>query len=568
MSQRYRPFPTIDLPDRRWPNNRIERAPRWCSVDLRDGNQALIEPMGPDRKRRLFELLVKMGFKEIEVGFPSASQPDFDFVRELVEERRIPSDVTIQVLTQAREDLIERTMQAIDGAPRAIVHVYNATSPLFRKVVFGLERAGVVDIAVRAVELIKRRAAEIASRTEVLLEYSPETFSATELDFSKEICEAVMAAWGPTPQRPIILNLPATVEMSTPNVYADQVEWMHRNLRDRESVVLSVHPHNDRGTAIAAAEFAMMAGADRVEGTLFGNGERTGNVDLVTLALNMYTQGVEPELDCRDIPEIVRTVEECNRLPVHCRHPYGGELVFTAFSGSHQDAIKKGFAASIEAGTAVPWEVPYLTIDPKDIGRSYEAVIRVNSQSGKGGVSYLLLAEHGFDLPRGLQIEFSRAIQARVEASGGEITANEIRSAFEALYLQPGRVRLVDYTTANDELAGAPCTIDATLSDGTIPCAIYGRGNGPIDAFVDAVRRTFQIDLHLRDYHEHAVGQGEGATAVCYVELTIDGQTVWGVGTDPNIVTASLKAITSGVARTRATVARGSQEDSNAPVAV
>jgi 2-isopropylmalate synthase len=567
INERYRPFPAIALDDRRWPSRRIERAPQWCSVDLRDGNQALIEPMGPDRKRRLFELLVKMGFKEIEVGFPSASQPDFDFVRELIDEKRIPPDVTIQVLTQARFDLIDRTFEAIDGAPRAIVHFYNATSPLFRRVVFGQEKPGVVDIAVRAAQRIKQRAQEIASRTEVVLEYSPETFSATELDFAKEICEAVMDVWQPTPERKIILNLPATVEVSTPNVYADQVEWMDRNLRNRESVVISVHPHNDRGTAIAAAEFAVMAGADRVEGTLFGNGERTGNVDLVTLALNLYTQGIDPQIDCSDVPEIVRTVEECNRLPIHCRHPYGGELVFTAFSGSHQDAIKKGFS-SIEAGTAVPWEVPYLTIDPKDIGRSYEAVIRVNSQSGKGGVAYLLLAEHGFDLPRGLQIEFSRAIQARVEASGGEITADEIRSAFEALYLRPGRLQLVEYTTANDELAGIPCTVDATLSDGTAQCAIYGRGNGPIDGFVDAIRRGFGIDLHVKDYHEHAITSGEAASAVSYVQLTVDGQTIWGVGMDANIVTASLKAIVSGVARTRATVARGTKENSDAPVAV
>ncbi|MBV8642997.1 MAG: 2-isopropylmalate synthase, partial [Candidatus Eremiobacteraeota bacterium] len=448
VSARYRPFPPVDLADRRWPSRSIERAPQWCSVDLRDGNQALVEPMGPDRKRRMFELLVAMGFREIEVGFPSASQPDFDFVRELIDERRIPEHVTIQVLTQARADLIDRTFEAIEGAPRAILHVYNATSPLFRRVVFDLDREGVIAIAVDAVSRIREHARVIAHRTGVQLEYSPETFSATELDFSKAICEAVVDTWGATPARKAIINLPATVEMSTPNIFADQVEWMHRRLRARNSIVLSVHPHNDRGTAVAAAEFAIMAGADRVEGTLFGNGERTGNVDLVTLALNMFSQGVDPQLDCTNVPHMVRVVEECNRLPVHARHPYAGELVFTAFSGSHQDAIKKGFA-SIEAGTAVPWEVPYLTVDPKDIGRSYEAVVRVNSQSGKGGVAYVMQAEHGFDLPRGLQIEFSRAIQARAEASGGEVDGAEILRAFTAAYLDPGGLQLVAYASMN-----------------------------------------------------------------------------------------------------------------------
>jgi 2-isopropylmalate synthase len=570
MIDRYRPFPTIPLPDRQWPSRTIDRAPLWCSVDLRDGNQALIEPMGPDRKRRMFDLLVKLGFKEIEVGFPSASQPDFDFVRELIEEGRIPEDVTIQVLTQARNDLIDRTIEAIDGAPRAIVHVYNATSPLFRRVVFGLDEAKIVGIAVDAVRRIKQRAAEIAPRTKVRLEYSPETFSATELEFSKTICEAVMDTWGATPDDPVILNLPATVEVATPNIYADQVEWLSRNIKDRASVILSVHPHNDRGTGIAAAELAMMAGADRVEGTLFGNGERTGNVDLVTLALNLYTQGVDPRLDLSDVPEIVRVVEDCNRLPVHCRHPYGGELVFTAFSGSHQDAIKKGFAA-LEAGDGTRWEVPYLAIDPKEIGRSYEAVVRVNSQSGKGGVAYVLQADHGFDLPRGLQIEFSRVIQNQAESTGGEITPDQIFTAFERTYVRPSALRLVEYATTDDGLAGIPCTIDAVLTNGTTSRAIYGRGTGPIDAFVDAVRRAFAIELHVHDYHEHALRAGEDSSAVSYVELVIDGRTHWGVGIDPNIVTASLAAITSAVGRIGATFTpsqKESKENTDAPVAV
>ena len=567
MIDRYRPFPPIPLADRRWPNTMLTRAPLWCSVDLRDGNQALVEPMGPDRKLRMFELLVRMGFTEIEVGFPSASQPDFDFVRQLIDEDRIPAGVTIQVLTQAREDLIDRTFAAIDGAPVAIVHVYNATSPLFRRVVFGLERPGIVGIAVRAVEHIKRRAGEIAPRTRVRLEYSPETFSATELDFTKEICEAVMDVWRPTPDDPVILNLPATVEVATPNVYADQIEWIGRSLRDRASVVLSVHPHNDRGTGVAAAELAMMAGADRVEGTLFGNGERTGNVDVVTLALNLYSQGVDPKLDLSDVPAIVRTVEECNRLPVHPRHPYGGELVFTAFSGSHQDAIKKGFAALAASG-GDRWEVPYLPIDPKDIGRTYEAVVRVNSQSGKGGIAYVLHAEHGFDLPRALQVEFSREIQARAEASGGEIAPDAIRSVFEAAYVWPGRLRLVGYQTTNDGVAGTPCTIDAILSDGTVSRTIYGDGNGPIDAFVDGLARALGVAVHVNDYHEHALRAGEDASAVAYVDLSVGGATRWGVGVDPNIVTASLAAIVSALAHTISSLEPARKETPHAALAV
>ena len=554
MIARYRPFPLVDLRARRWPGRRIERAPQWCSVDLRDGNQALVEPMGLDRKQRMFDLLVRMGFKEIEVGFPSASQPDFDFVRALIEGDRIPHDVTIQVLTQARDELIDRTFEAIDGAPRAIVHVYNATSPLFRRVVFGLDREGVTSVAVDAVRRIRAHAAAIAGRTHVRLEYSPETFSATELDFSKTICEAVMDAWEPSPDEPLILNLPATVEMATPNVYADQVEWLDRNLRDRASVILSVHPHNDRGTAVAAAELAVMAGAERVEGTLFGNGERTGNVDVVTLALNLYSQGVDPMLDVSDVPEIVRVVEACNRLPVHPRHPYGGELVFTAFSGSHQDAIKKGFAA-LAATDGSRWEVPYLAIDPKDIGRTYDTVVRVNSQSGKGGVAYLLGAESGFELPRGLQVDFSRVIQMRAEACGGEITPEEIREAFDATYVRPRRIRLAEYATSNDGVGGTPCTLDATLTDGAFARTISGDGTGPIDAFVDALQRAFGIDVHVRDFHEHALhdrgngGRGlEDASAVAYVELAVAGESRWGAGVDPNIVTASLQAILNAAA--------------------
>jgi 2-isopropylmalate synthase len=558
-TDRYRPFPQIPLIARRWPSRRIERAPLWCSVDLRDGNQALIEPMGPDRKHRMFDLLVRMGFKEIEVGFPSASQPDFDFVRELIEQKRIPDDVTIQVLTQAREDLIDRTFEAIAGAPCAIVHVYNATSPLFRRVVFGLDRAGVVGVAVGAVEHIKRQARDVAAQTRIRLEYSPETFSATELNFTKEICEAVMDAWGPTPDDPIVINLPATVEVATPNVYADQVEWIDRNLRDRASVVLSVHPHNDRGTAVAAAELAVLAGADRVEGTLFGNGERTGNVDVVTLALNLASQGVDPQLDLSNVPEIVRIVEECNRLPVHQRHPYGGELVFTAFSGSHQDAIKKGFAALAQTDGS-RWEVPYLAIDPKDIGRTYDAVVRVNSQSGKGGVAYILGAEHGLDLPRALQVDFSRVIQARAETSGGEIAPDEIREAFETAYVRPGRLRLAEYQTTNDGVAGTPCTIDAALTDGVVSRTIYGDGTGPIDAFVDGLQRSFGLAVHVRDFHEHALRAGEDASAVAYVELAVDGHVRWGVGIDPNIVTASLAAIVSAAGRTITTLEAARKE--------
>jgi 2-isopropylmalate synthase len=542
----YRPFTPIPLPDRTWPGKVITRAPRWCSVDLRDGNQALIDPMDPERKRRMFDLLVRCGFKEIEVGFPSASQTDFDFVRQLIEEDLIPEDVVIQVLTQARPELIERTFESLRGAPRAICHLYNSTSTLQRRVVFGLDRAGIVDIAVRGAQLCKKLAATIPE-CDVRWQYSPESFTGTELEFAVEICEAVMDVWEPTPRRPIILNLPATVEMATPNVYGDQIEWFHRHVKARDAIVLSLHPHNDRGTAVAAAEFGVMAGADRVEGTLFGNGERTGNVDVVTLALNLFSQGVDPQLDFADIDAARRTVEHCNRLPVHPRHPYVGDLVYTAFSGSHQDAIKKGFEALGKDYDV--WEVPYLPIDPHHVGRSYEAVIRVNSQSGKGGVAYIMKFEHGLDLPRRLQIEFSSVIQRLTEASGTEITADQIWSSFQSTYFAAGRVGLVGHpliTTAPD--TGAT-TLEAQVRLEGRERWIKGSGNGPIAAFVDALGRDAATPLEIVDYAEHALGEGADASAVAYVEARIGGRARWGVGVDANIVTASLRAVVSAVNR-------------------
>jgi len=544
----YRAFTPVPLPDRTWPSRVITKAPRWCSVDLRDGNQALIDPMDPSRKRRMFDLLVKCGFKEIEVGFPSASQPDFDFVRQLIEEHLIPDDVIIQVLTQARPELIERTYESLRGAPRAIVHLYNSTSTLQRRVVFGLDRAGIVDIAVRAARLCQDLNSTIPE-CDVRWEYSPESFTGTELDFAVTICEAVMDVWKPTPDRRMILNLPATVEMATPNVYADQIEWFLRNIRERESIILSLHPHNDRGTAVAAAELAVMAGADRVEGTLFGNGERTGNVDVVTLALNLFSQGVDPELNFSDIDAARRTVEHCNRLPVHPRHPYVGDLVYTAFSGSHQDAIKKGFEALGKNYDA--WEVPYLPIDPHHVGRSYEAVIRVNSQSGKGGVAYIMKFDHGLDLPRRLQIEFSSVIQGIVEESGTEIQAAQIWSAFESTYLTPTRpLTLVGHpatTTARDT---GRTSLEAAVQVDGVERLVRGSGNGPIAAFVDALGRDGGVTVEVVDYHEHALGEGAGATAVAYVEARVAGKTRWGVGIDSNILTASLKAVVSAVNRT------------------
>ena len=543
---KYRAFPSIALPDRRWPMRVIDRAPQWCSVDLRDGNQALVEPMGPDRKRRMFDLLVKLGFEEIEVGFPSASETDFAFVRELIEHRLVPDNVTIQVLTQARPELIGRSFEAIRGAPRAIMHLYNSTSTLQRRVVFGLDKAGIVDIAVSGARLIRDLAATMPE-TEVICQYSPESFTGTELDFAVEICEAVMDVWQPTPDRKIILNLPATVEMATPNIYADQIEWFGRKIRDRDCITLSLHPHNDRGTAVAAAELAIMAGADRVEGTLFGNGERTGNVDIMTLALNLFSQGIDPGLVITDIDEIVRTVEHCNQLPVHPRHPYAGELVYTAFSGSHQDAIKKGFEALAKRNDTL-WEVPYLPIDPKDLGRSYEAVIRVNSQSGKGGVAYVLKADYGLDLPRGLQIEFSKVVQEVADRTGKELSSADIWSLFRDTYLRGG-MRLVDYSLFPEPRAGERRIAARIAVDGS-ERQIEGVGNGPIAAFVDALRRCCDIELSVLDYHEDAVSAGADAQAAAYVQIRgNDASTLYGVGMDSDIVTASLRAVASAATR-------------------
>jgi 2-isopropylmalate synthase len=546
---KYRPFPPIDLPDRRWPARVIDQAPIWCSVDLRDGNQALIDPMGPERKRHMFDLLVRLGFKEVEVGFPSASQTDFDFVREIIDEGRIPDDVTIQILTQAREELIRRSFDAIRGAKRAIVHVYNSTSTLQRRVVFGLDKAGITAIAVNGVKLIKELLPTVPE-TEVVLQYSPESFTGTELDYAVEICEAVMEAWQPTPDNKIILNLPSTVEMATPNVFADQIEWFSRNIKNRDSIVLSVHPHNDRGTGVAAAELALMAGAERVEGTLLGNGERTGNVDIVNLALNMLTQGVDPALEIRDINEIIRAYEYCNQLPVHPRHPYAGELVFTAFSGSHQDAIKKGLAAQAQSNSGM-WEVPYLPIDPADLSRSYEAVIRINSQSGKGGVAYILEQGHGLRLPRRLQIEFSQVIQRIADETGRELQPADIWQAFGREYLVGnGRFTFVDHRTVPDVHASEVRRMSALIEDEGTPRTLDGIGNGPIDSFVNALSQGFGLEIRLVDYSEHAVGIGANTSAAAYVELAIDGQKpLFGVGINPNIVSASLQAVVSAVNR-------------------
>jgi len=544
--EKYVPFSPLPLrlADREWPNRQIDHAPVWCSVDLRDGNQALIDPMDPGRKLQMFKALVGMGFKEIEVGFPSASQPDYDFIRQLIDEDLIPEDVTIQVLTQCRRDLIERTYECLRGARRAIVHFYNSTSVLQRRVVFRLDKEGVVGIAVEAAKICLEQEARIPG-TEIRYEYSPESFTGTELDYAVEVCAAVMDVIRPTPKRPIILNLPATVELYTPNVYGDAIEWFHRNVPRRDSVILSLHPHNDRGTAVAAAEFGLMAGADRIEGTLFGNGERTGNVDVVNLAMNMFSQGVDPGLDISDIDALRRVAEHCNRLPVGPRHPYVGDLVYTSFSGSHQDAIKKGMEALPPAYEA--WEVPYLPIDPKHVGRSYEAVIRVNSQSGKGGVAYIMKTEHGMDLPRRLQIEFSRFIKVITEGSGTEITADEMYDAFADEYLpaEP-RTQLVGYNTTSDD---GTIIVQARLASGGAIATISGQGNGPISAFVHALRRDLGIDVDVLDYAEHALGAGEEATAVAYVEARSHGEVRWGVGIDPNITTASMKAVLSALGR-------------------
>ncbi len=534
------PLP-VELPGRRWPNVRIEKAPLWSSVDLRDGNQALIDPMDPARKMRMYQTLVQMGFKEIEVGFPSASQPDYDFVRQLIVEDLIPDDVTIQVLVQCRAELIERTYECLKGSPRAIVHFYNSTSVLQRRVVFGLDQAGITQIAVDAARLC-RKLEETVPATAVRYEYSPESFTGTELDYAVEICGAVMDVIEPTTDRKIILNLPATVEGYTANVYGDAIEWFHRNIPGRDRVILSLHPHNDRGTAVAAAEFGVMAGADRVEGTLFGNGERTGNVDLVNLALNLFSQGVDPQLDIGNIDELRRVTEYCNRLPISPRHPYVGDLVYTSFSGSHQDAIKKGFAALPD--DYQEWAVPYLPIDPKHVGRNYEAVIRVNSQSGKGGVAYVMKAEHGFDLPRRLQIEFSRSIQTITEDTGTEISPSETWARFSEEYLEPHATELLSHQIAT---SGDVTSVTAALRVQGQPMTVSGRGNGPIAAFVQAINSQLHIPIEVLDYAEHAVGAGAGAQAAAYVEVRRHGALRWGVGVHESIITASLRAVLSAM---------------------
>jgi 2-isopropylmalate synthase len=542
--EKYRPYEGVPLHDRGWPSRRILAAPRWCAVDLRDGNQALIDPMDPERKRRFFDTLVKTGFKEIEVGFPSASQPDYDFVRILIEEDLIPEDVTIQVLTQCRAELIERTYESLRGARNAIVHYYNSTSCLQRRVVFGLDKDGITEIAVNAARLCRKLEDRLPGTT-VSYEYSPESFTGTETEYAVEICSAVMDAIGPTRDRPIILNLPATVEMSTPNLSADLIEYFHRNVPNRDAVVLSQHTHNDRGTAIAASELGLMAGADRIEGCLFGNGERTGNVDLVTLGLNLFSQGIDPKLDLSDVDALRRVAEYCNRLPVHPRHPYAGDLVYTAFSGSHQDAIKKGMAALPEDYEL--WEVPYLPIDPHHVGRTYEAVIRVNSQSGKGGVAYVMEAEHGIVLPRRLQIEFSQAIQHVTEDTGTEISPEEMWRVFEAEYLDDsaGPLRLVGHETA---WSGDEDKVTAQLVIDGRHVTVTGQGNGPISAFVAGLADGAGVSLDVLDYHEHALSSGARALAVAYVE-TVDasGTRRWGVGMDPSILSASLRAVVSAV---------------------
>ena len=546
---KYEAFRPIDLPDRTWPNTAIERAPIWCSVDLRDGNQALIEPMNADRRQRMWDTLVDMGFKEIEIGFPSASQVDFDFCRDLIENDRIPDDVTIQVLTQSRDHLIDRTFEAIKGARRAIVHLYNPTSTLQRRVVFGLDEQGITDIAVNGAKRI-RALADKCTTEEIVFQYSPESFTGTEMPFAVTICEAVMDAWGPTTADKIIFNLPATVEMSTPNIYADQIEWFGRTIKHRDRIILSLHPHNDRGTGVAAAELATMAGADRIEGTLFGNGERTGNVDVVTLALNLVTQGVDPELDLSDINGLIKVAEYCNQLPVHPRHPYAGELVFTAFSGSHQDAIKKGMAAQ-ETSNSPLWQVPYLPLDPRDVGRDYDAVIRINSQSGKGGIAYIMQQDWGFDLPRGLQIEFSQLVQAIADADSKEVSAAELRTTFDAEYFAAnGRFALLDYQTT--PLANAPGQrhLTAHITDAGTTVTLTGQGNGPIDAFVNALSQRLGEPISINTYREHAVGAGADAAAMAYVEARLGNKApCWGVGRDANIVNASLGAVLSAINR-------------------
>ena len=544
-TDKYSAFKPIDLENRKWPSKLIEKAPIWCSVDLRDGNQALIEPMGSERKNRMFDLLCKLGFKQIEVGFPSASKTDFDFVRDLIENKKIPSDVNIQVLTQAREELIIKTFESLKGASKAIVHFYNSTSTLQRKVVFDQDKNGIKKIATDAAKLIKKLADENTS-TEWTFEYSPESFTGTELEYAREVCDEVVEILKPASKNKIIINLPATVEMSTPNIYGDQIEWMNNNLDNRKDICLSLHPHNDRGTAVAASEFGLMAGADRIEGTLFGNGERTGNVDIVTIALNMLTQGIEPELDFSNINSVMREVEYCNQLPVHPRHPYAGDLVFTAFSGSHQDAIKKGFQA-IKNSNDPKWEVPYLPIDPADLGRNYEAVVRINSQSGKGGVAFLLEKDHGVSLPRRLQISLSQKIQKLADESGKEISSSEIWDIFEKSYLQP--VDNFSYIKHSSSSKQEIHSLELTMNMKNIETVIKGSGNGPIDSFINGLSNEVGVDIKVADYHQSAISSGSDAKAAAYIELENNGKTFWGVGIHPNTTRASFDAIIVGLSK-------------------
>ena len=547
---KYKPFEAIEISNRKWPNKSIKKSPIWCSVDLRDGNQALIEPMGEERKLRMFNLLLEIGFKEIEVGFPSASQTDFDFVRKIIDDNLIPADVTIQALTQARPELIERTFESLKGAKKAVVHVYNSTSTLQRKVVFKSDEKGIKKIATDGAKWVLDESLKYP-KTDWMFEYSPESFTGTELPYAVEVCNAVNEIWQPNNKRKTIINLPATVEMSSPNLYADQIEWMCRNLENRENIIVSLHPHNDRGTAVAASELGVMAGADRIEGTLFGNGERTGNVDLVTLALNMLTQGVDPHLDFSNINPIMREAEYCNQLPVHPRHPYAGDLVFTAFSGSHQDAIKKGLA-EIRQSNEKLWEVPYLPIDPKDVGRSYEAVIRINSQSGKGGVAYLLEKDHGLSMPRRLQIEFSQVIQKIADESGKEISPSDIWDNFQMTYLETiGKYEFLEHninSKANKDGTQAD-EISLSLQVGSKQITINGSGNGPLDAMISAIKNDLNIDLKISDYHQHAISSGSDAKAVAYSELIYEEESVWGVGIHQNTVIAGLKSIICGLNR-------------------
>lgn len=549
-ASKYKPFNLIELNDRTWPGRSIELSPQWCSVDLRDGNQALIEPMGEERKLRMFKMLLEIGFKEIEVGFPSASQTDFDFVRKIIKENLVPNDVTIQALTQARPELIKRTFEALEGSKRAIVHVYNSTSTLQRRVVFKSDEKGIQKIATDGAKWVLDQS-KLYPETDWTFEYSPESFTGTELPYAVDVCNAVNEIWNPTQKKKTIINLPATVEMSSPNIYADQIEWMCRNLENRENIIVSLHPHNDRGTAVAATELGVMAGADRIEGTLFGNGERTGNVDLVTLALNMLTQGVDPHLDFSNINSIMREAEYCNQLPVHPRHPYAGDLVFTAFSGSHQDAIKKGLS-DIRNSNRETWEVPYLPIDPQDVGRSYEAVIRINSQSGKGGVAYLLEKDHGLSMPRRLQIEFSQVIQKIADESGKEISPSDVWDNFQTTYLnESGSYEFVDHninSKANkDGSQTDEIEINLKVNDEII--SITGTGNGPIDAMVNSIKDYLKLDIKISDYHQHAISAGSDAKAVAYSELLLNGKSVWGVGIHQNTVIAGFESVISGLNR-------------------